>query len=193
MIKVPLGYFCSREHAMLYGKSKAKDKQEKAIRARAKKDKADKKESRKKLAELKESLKTKSDYTKIAQTEFNKYINLRDRGKPCISCNRPLVYGVRSRGEKGGVDASHYRSRGAAPHLRFDLRNCHSSCIKCNRDLSGNIVEYRKGLIARYGVEYVESIESDQRSRHYSRDDLKRIASIFRRRSRHYKKLRENK
>ena len=149
------------------------------------------KEKRADIFKRKESLKTKYDYNKIAQAAFNGYINARDklRGRNCISCFAPLRHGVRSKGAKGGVDASHYRSRGAAPHLRFHMGNCHSSCVKCNRDLSGNIVQYRKGLILRYGVKYVEAIEADQRPRKYQIDDLKRIARIFRRRTRHYKKL----
>ena len=79
--------------------------------------------------------------TKKAQAAFNRYVRTRDEGKECISCGKPagpVVYG-------GSRDASHYRSTGACPQLRFEPLNCHASCVRCNRDLSGNIVAYRRG------------------------------------------------
>jgi CO dehydrogenase/acetyl-CoA synthase alpha subunit len=36
-----------------------------------------------------EDLKTTSDYLKIAQQVFNKFIRVRDAGLNCISCNKP--------------------------------------------------------------------------------------------------------
>jgi hypothetical protein len=32
--------------------------------------------------------------------------------------------------------------------------------VKCNRYLSGNVAEYRKGLIERIGIEKVEALEA---------------------------------
>ena len=68
-----------------------------------------------KMTALKEKNKTKHELTKEAQVAVNKYIRLRDVGKECISCGTPLV----AEQLGGGFDAGHYRSRGAAPHLRF--------------------------------------------------------------------------
>lgn len=42
------------------------------------------------------------------------------------------------------------------------------------------VVEYRKGLINRHGVEFVESLESDQSSRKYTIEDLKQIRDTYR-------------
>ena len=56
----------------------------------------------------------------------NKYIRLRDVGKECISCGTPLV----AEQLGGGFDVGHYRSRGAAPHLRFYTLNIHGQCKK---------------------------------------------------------------
>ena len=115
-----------------------------------------------------DQLKTKGDLTREAQTAFNTYIRLRDAGQPCICCGRTSTGAATG----GDWDAGHYRSRGSAPHLRFDERNVHAQLKQCNRYDSGNVVGYRQGLIARIGRAAVEALEADQAPRHYSREDL---------------------
>jgi len=88
------------------------------------------------------------------------------------------------------VDAGHYRSRGAAPHLRFNVFNCHAQSVKDNRHLSGNIVEYRMRLIERIGLERVERLEQDHSYRKYTAEYLKRVKIIFSKRARFYEKHR---
>jgi len=129
------------------------------------------KETRAKL----EKLKTRSEWIKDAQVAFNAYIRARDAGKPCICCGRTgsgMVHG-------GEFDAGHYRSRGAAPHLRFDERNVHAQLKQCNRYAAGNVVGYRLGLIHRYGIGIVDAIEADQTPRRYSIEDLKHIKQTY--------------
>jgi len=123
-----------------------------------------------------EKLKTRGDYMKEAQVEFNKYVRLRDAGKGCISCGADC--GATATGGSG--DAGHFRSRGSAPHLRFDERNCHLQCKKCNRYLSGNVAAYRVGLINRIGVNAVEALECDQSSTNLSIADLQKIKTAYR-------------
>lgn len=106
--------------------------------------------------ERKQKLKTKSDYLKEAQAAFNAYVRARDKDDACISCGNYVLDDQIG----GGWDAGHYRSTGSAPHLRFHLHNCHKQCVKCNRFLSGNVAEYRKGLIHKIGIEKVEALES---------------------------------
>lgn len=137
-------------------------------------------EDREKIKAVRESLKTKHDYVKEAQAAVNKYIRIRDYGKPCISCGALPDYSLYG----GSVDAGHYRSRGTAPHLRFYTLNISSQCKKCNRYGGGNYSEYRKGLIAKLGIEKVEAIDSDNRARHYTEHDLKRIKLIFNKKTR---------
>ena len=48
------------------------------------KEKQDK-DWKKEKAIIREKIKTKSDYMRELQRTFNKYIRLRDNGKPCIS------------------------------------------------------------------------------------------------------------
>lgn len=96
-------------------------------------------------------------------------------GKGCISCGANC--GATAVGGDG--DAGHFRSRGSAPHLRFDERNCHLQCKKCNRYLSGNVANYRIGLIERIGLDAVDALESDQEPRNHTIDDLREIKARY--------------
>lgn len=146
-----------------------------AISDRAKVEKRElakeKRETRAKLIEKK----GRGYWIAAAQKEFNIFIRLRDQlaGHPCISSGRPLNW------TGNAVDAGHYRSRGSAPHLRFDERNCHAQSKQENRYASGNVVDYRLGLIARIGLEAVEALECDQEPRKWSIDDLKQIKATY--------------
>lgn len=139
------------------------------------------------LRERRERLKTASDWNKEAQAAVNRYIFWRDYGNPCISCGKPLNYGVRG----GAVDASHYRSRGSARHLRFNVFNIHSGCVRCNRELSGNLIPYRINLIEKIGLWRVERLEHDNSIRKFDIAYLQRVKTIFTRRAKHYEKLRK--
>jgi hypothetical protein len=83
----------------------------------------------------------------------HRYIHLRDAGKPCISCGATL---------SGRADAGHYISAGSCTALRFDERNIHLQCVRCNMFLSGNLREYREGLIRKIGIEQVLELEGPQ-------------------------------
>lgn len=128
----------------------------------------------------KEKLKTRGDRMREAQKAFNEFIRVRDQlaGHPCISSGRPLDWAGNA------VDAGHYRSVGAAPHLRFDERNCHAQSKQDNRYLSGNAIDYRIGLIKRIGRDAVEQLEADQSVRKYTIEDLKAITAEYRAKTR---------
>lgn len=134
------------------------------------------KKERKELKARKEAIKPRGKWMAEAQAAFNAFIRERDRlaGYACISSGRPLDW------SGNNVDAGHYRSRGSAPHLRFDERNCHAQSKRDNRYGSGNAVDYRIGLIARIGLQAVEELEADQTSRKWSIDDLKAIKAEYR-------------
>lgn len=121
----------------------------------------------------KEKLKSRSEHMREAQTLFNEYIRLRDAGQPCISCDslpsdHDLITGSR-------WDAGHYRSVGACPELRFEPLNVHRQCVKCNRNLSGNAVEYRIRLVHRIGADRVAWLEGPHQAQRYTIEDLKTI------------------
>jgi hypothetical protein len=143
---------------------------------KARKEKArDKRETKAKLAKL-AKMKTRGQWIAEAQAAFNTFIRARDAGKPCICCGRTRD----SSQTTGGIwDAGHFRSRGSAPHLRFDERNVHAQLKYCNRYASGNMAGYRLGLIERIGLVAVEELEADQTPRKWSIDDLKAIKAEY--------------
>lgn len=130
------------------------------------------KKNRKELKERKAKLKKRSEYIKDAQTVFNKYIRLRDNFLPCISCGRH---------HSGQYHAGHYRSTKAAPELRFHPLNNHKQCQPCNNHLSGNIVEYRKRLIEKIGIDNVEWLEGPHEPKKYTIEDLIAIKKEYQR------------
>ncbi|HEK1491840.1 TPA: recombination protein NinG [Pseudomonas aeruginosa] len=132
----------------------------------------------------KEKLKSRSDHLREAQQAFNEFIRWRDRiaGHACISSGLPLDWSGNQ------TDAGHYRSTGAAPHLRFNENNCHAQRKLDNRYLSGNAVDYRVGLIARIGLAAVEELEADNSVRKYTVEDLKAIKAHYRAKVRELKK-----
>lgn len=133
-------------------------------------------QARQDLQARREKLKSKGDHLREAQQAFNAYIRERDRlaGYRCISSGRQLDW------NGNAVDAGHYRSTGAAPHLRFDENNCHAQSKHDNRYLSGNVAEYRIGLIERIGLDAVEALERDQSARRYTIGDLQAIKALYR-------------
>lgn len=174
-----LGFFCSNDCRIEFGINNAAK-----VRDKAKEQKA--KAQRKQDKIRKEKLKTAGDYIKEAQIAVNRYVRLRDHNKPCISCNSmpsdsDLLTGSR-------FDAGHYRSRGAASHLRFNVLNIHKQCVKCNRFNSGNVVDYRINLINRIGLDNVERLENDNEPRKFTIEYLKRVKKIFNKRARFYEK-----
>ncbi|MBF8793452.1 recombination protein NinG [Pseudomonas monteilii] len=130
------------------------------------------------LKERREKLKTRREHMAEAQTAFNAYIRERDAGMPCISCDslpsdHDLITGSR-------WDAGHYRSVGACPELRFEPLNVHRQCVKCNRNLSGNAVEYRIRLVKRIGADAVEWLEGPHKALHLTIEDLQAIKALYR-------------
>jgi hypothetical protein len=129
------------------------------------------KKARGEIRARKEALKSRGDYLKDAQREFNRFIRLRDHDQPCISCNRF---------HDGKYDAGHYRSVGAAPHLRFNEDNNFKQCVPCNQHKSGNAIEYRINLVQRIGAGRVEAIESNNEPAKWTIEDIKAIQTKYR-------------
>lgn len=181
--------WCCPSHGAIYAlELRAKQKVKEAAK-RIKAQKEAEKEGRERRQKMRESFKTKSQWDKEAQSAFNRYIRIRDEGKECVSCGSHLM-GKSNYLTGSAIDASHYRSRGAASHLKFNVFNVHSACTRCNRQLSGNAVEYRIRLIDRIGLERVERLESDNEPRRFDIPYLQRIKSIFTRKARALEKRR---
>ncbi|MFG5778019.1 recombination protein NinG [Comamonas sp. J-3] len=158
--------------------AKAQRKAQKQARMQARVERAETKRK-------KDAFKSISELTKEAQVEFNAYIRARDQHQPCICCGRPL-----GDGDVGGAfDCGHYRSRGSAPHLRFNENNAHAQRKQCNRWGAGRAVDYRIGLIARIGLEAVEALEADNTVHKWTKDELRAIKAKYRAKT---KQLKEN-
>lgn len=175
MPRNPLQKVCGIKCALAYARTQSAAEGKRARAA-----------ERKAIREAKAKAKTRSDWQREAQQAVNAYVRARDAGKPCISCGSmpQQKYG-------GTMDCGHYRSTGSAPHLRFNLKNMASQCVKCNRYLGSNTVEYRKGLIKRIGVAEVEKLEQNNSQAKFSVEYLKRLRDVFRRKLRLLVKRRE--
>jgi hypothetical protein len=126
----------------------------------AKTTRAERKETKAKLDKLKPLAKVKAE----CQQAINALVREEEKDLPCISCGRF---------HQGQWHAGHYLSVGARPGLRFTRNNLAKQCQPCNVHLSGNLINYRIGLIKRIGLEAVEALENDHAPpRHYTREQL---------------------
>lgn len=128
--------------------------------------------ARRELKQAKEAIKKLSKWLADVQVWCNKYIRLRDAHLPCISCGttNPNVQ----------YCAGHFRTRKAAPHLRFNEDNIHKQCNNyCNRQLSGNIINYRPALIQKIGQDRFDALMNNNEIHRYTVDECKELISYF--------------
>lgn len=57
--------------------------------------------------------------------------------------------------------------------------NVNLCCRKCNCFLSGNLIEYRKGLVKKYGEEKVLMLENVPGFKKWSRYELEAIIQMY--------------
>ena len=122
---------------------------------------------------LKDGLKRKQDYEKDLEVVFNKFIRLRDKDEPCISCDAPAgTY---------KLTAGHFYPAGSYKNLRFNEDNVNSQCWwNCNKNKSGNLLEYRPRLIKKIGIERVEELERLKNiPAHYTIPELKEMIKQY--------------
>jgi len=115
---------------------------------------------------IKEKLKTLGQYEAEAKVSFQKWIRLRDAKYSCISCDTFAT---------SLWDGGHFKKAEIYSGVIFDENNCHKQCRKCNRFLNGNELNYRQGLIKRYGLEYADKIEqkaNETRNYKYTKAEL---------------------
>ena len=88
----------------------------------------------------------------VQQCIVNKYIRERD-----LAC-----WGGKSISDNGhGAHAGHYYSIGSTSGLRFCCQNIHGQSVSGNSHMfkGGDLINYRKGLINRYGEDYVKELD----------------------------------
>jgi 5-methylcytosine-specific restriction endonuclease McrA len=134
--------------------------------------KKERKAQKQALRVRKEALKSNREWLKELQAVVNKYVRLRDSGKPCCSCDKP---------DDGSHQrhASHYKSAGSNSALRFNLWNIHASCSVCNNHLSGNIGEYTPRLIKKIGQDRYDWLLTQNQPVKYDIEYIKRFKKIF--------------
>jgi hypothetical protein len=94
---------------------------------------------------------------KKAEKEFNKFIRLRDNGKPCIAC-----------GKFNTLQAGHFYPCGGYSGLRFLEDNVHGECARCNAWDEGHLIGYHDNLIDRIGLDAVNDLK--QAAKEYKAD-----------------------
>jgi hypothetical protein len=113
-------------------------------------------EAKRVTRKIKENNRSTGYYKKQLQDLVNAIIRLIDIDENCISCNYDFQQGSRQ------AHAGHYFSVGAYPNNRYNFNNIFRQCSICNNYKSGNLAEYRTGLIKRYGIKYVNKLEESK-------------------------------
>jgi hypothetical protein len=120
-------------------------------------------------ATARDSIKSYAQRLGEAKKVFQKWIRLRDKDKPCISCGS-----ISSTVWDGG----HFKKAELYSGVIFNEYNVNIQCGKCNRFLGGNELNYRTGLIAKIGEQAVLNLEhlaEMSRMKKYTNEELEEI------------------
>lgn len=108
---------------------------------------------------------------KQAEKVFNKFIRLRDVGKPCISCGAKY---------SPSFDPGHLYSAGGHWAVRFFETNVHGQCKECNGMKAGNFDAYYDNLKTRISEPEIMLLNSfAHRTANYTRDELQQIIDKY--------------
>lgn len=156
--------------ALELAKRKREKAQAKAASEAVKAEKRRRSENRKARQALNEN--TLSWWLDKAKRTFNPWIRERDSDLPCISCGTKKT---------AQWHAGHYRPAHNNAALRFHPLNVHKQCCVCNdgNKLSGNLTEYRKGLILKIGQEAVDWLEGPQPLKRWTIQELREICEQY--------------
>ena len=103
-----------------------------------------------KAKEVKKNRSTLSAEIEKTQRLVNKYVRLRDYGKPCISQN--IMF-------QKDQEAGHLYSKNTHSAIRFDLDNIHGQSVYANRFKEGDFDNYLSNLPNRIGKERTEALK----------------------------------
>ena len=149
-------------------------------RKRAKTKAQDRRQTRAHL----EAMKSVPKLKKEAQEAFNRYIRLRDNGKPCFVTGDILRLG----GLGGGFDAGHIRSRSEADHLRFDERNVHGQSKRSNAAGATKPHVMRAAAERLLGKEVADELYADNVPIKWTRDGLREMRDRYKAKARELEK-----
>lgn len=109
------------------------------------------------------------------------YIRLRDAAYggyvKCVTCTTWKHY--------LNIQAGHYYPKGAGVgrYIEFDVDNIASQCISCNSYKSGNLGEYQKYMVNRYGADIFDTLQQRNainRMKILKESDYRELADKFR-------------
>lgn len=154
----------------------------KAERAQAKAVKTAAKEDRAETKRRKEAGKPLRVLLAEAQTEFNRYVRLRDEGLPCVSCGEANPQQLSG----GQWDAGHFLGRGAYPEKRFMEDNVWRQCKACNGGSAKNgalaltvTQRYEAELRNRIGQDRLDAVKAPLPVRKWGHDELREIRETY--------------
>ena len=131
------------------------------------------KEIAKRVRECENNISKLSIYEGLARTVFQTWVRKRDAHLPCISCGTLTTE---------QWDGSHYLSAEQYSGVIFNPLNVNKACCYCNRNLHGNPIGYRKGLVQKIGEEKVNELEvlaNQTRQYKFTRDELAEITTKY--------------
>ena len=142
---------------------------------RIKREASEAKRVRKETKQKLDAMKSIPQLIAKAQVAFNAYIRWRDRNESCICCGLP--YGTNALG--GDFDCGHFRTRGAAGHLRFNEDNAFGQRKYCNQYQGGNQLAMKAGMIRRIGLARVQAVENNNDTHKWTREELIAIEAKY--------------
>lgn len=116
--------------------------------------KARKQEQREHLELFEKEIKDKKKLKSALETTrliVHEAVRLRDKGKPCISCQTPY---------QSDFQAGHYFKAELYSELRYDFNNIHGQCKSCNMYYEGNLNGYSIWLPQRIGQQAFDILNS---------------------------------
>jgi len=165
-----LGKMCGCYSNWLLNSENGKIKMQRSIiAAKSKVQKENKKKESEDMIFKKIAILSPDKYrAKHLQPIINEISRLIDHGQSCIAS-----------GNFGKMNGGHYISVGANRTTALNLHNIHIQSFESNHHKSGDQINYRLGVIERYGNDYFEFIESLNRHKplHLSTSDMIEIAS----------------
>lgn len=133
---------------------------------------------RKEFESFKKEQKDRKNLTTLIESVkkvCHKYIRLRDKGKPCVSCQAPY---------HKDHQAGHFYKAELFSSIKFNEFNINGQCVQCNIRKEGNESQYRVNLSERIGLDKFQKLNDlaklEKRKVHkWDREELKKIRSYY--------------
>lgn len=122
-------------------------------------------------------LRTKKTAKETADRWFSRFIRIRDSNEfgicRCVTCGNPKPW--------KNIDCGHFQKRRHAS-TRYDEKNCHAQCRKCNSFEGGKDFEYGVAIDRKYGDGTAEKLwnKAHQRSSPMKKFDYEMKAEEYR-------------